>query len=661
MTQHLLKGDKLFDKRSGDVTQLVIDPMPLAGRIKLLDLRQNMDVYVEYEQLRQDIAAGTITVQRTGAPEKASHYRLDPRQQDELAAALDITRRLQEYAGNKGISFRQAYSDLKAEHDKHPEFGHVFPSLATVYRHLNRHRQGLPLLFSNSNKGNRSPRHSEQVESVVIRMVEHHLLQPQSRWSLTSVLKLVNQLLHDEHLIPVDEQVSKKYVRRILSNLTSDPQLDRMDPRTAAAAKSIAKHPIRVSAPLMRVEQDALHLPWRLQTPDGHSTSIHLVHAIDCYTGMPVGWHLVVGSPTVSDSLQCVQSILFSKKERFAALGMDGVLDCYGTPSLLVFDNGPETKGERMQKLTHLGIDPKHCKARHAQGKPYIERLNRSLKEALETLPGCTRFDGVDGQRKPEELEDLPMSLQEFERWIVRWYYEEWANTELKRHVRSIFTETTHLGNTPAQRWRTITQEHEVPLPLPPSIRDWQMTLYERTVRGLSRKTGITYEGYSFRGPRIPYLLKKYGEESIEILVDPEDFRRIYIQDGPDGELVELINHDVDETTPAYSFAQAKKMVQEAAGRTPEEIAQVAAFRRDLFLRSTETSAKASKPSKKSVEESRETARRSKETSALNRARDNPLPPPMATPSAESTNTILSAGDVPTLPVLDRKTRKTIL
>jgi len=661
MTHHLLKGDKLFDKRSGDVTQLVLDPRPIAGRIKLLDLSQNMDVYVEYEQLRQDIAAGTITVQRTGAPAKASHYRLDPQQQNELAAALDITRRLQEYAQIKHISFRQAYQDLKSEHDKNADTGQAFPSQATVYRHLNRHRNGLPLLFGNSNKGNRSPRHSEQVESVVVRAVEHHLLQPHSRWSLTSVAKLVNQVLHDELLLPHDEQVSKKYVRRVLSSLTSDPELERMDPKTAAAAKSMAKHPIRVSAPLMRVEQDALHLPWRLQTPDGHSTSIYLVHAIDCFSGMPVGWQLVVGSPTVSDSLRCVQSILFSKKERFAALELDCALDCYGTPSLLVFDNGPETKGERMQKLTHLGIDPKHCKARHAHGKPYIERLNRSLKEALETLPGCTRFDSVDGQRKPEELKDLPMSLQEFERWIVRWYYEDWANTELKRHVRSIFTDTTHLGNTPAQRWRTITQVHEVPLPLPPSIRDWQMTLYERTFRGLSRKTGITYEGFSFRGPHIPYLIKKYGEESIEILVDPEDFRRLYIQDGPSGELLELINHDVDETTPAYSFAQAKTMAQEAAGRTPEEIAQVSAFRRDLFLRSTETSAKAAKRSKKSVEESRETARRNKATSALTRARDNPLPAPPIASGAEVATNVLTAQDVPTLPVLDRRTRKTIL
>jgi hypothetical protein len=38
-----------------------------------------------------------------------------------------------------------------------------------------------------------------------------------------------------------------------------------------------------------------------------------------------------------------------------------------------------------------------HCKSRHAHGKPFIERLNRSLKEALETLPGCTRLDAVDG------------------------------------------------------------------------------------------------------------------------------------------------------------------------------------------------------------------------------------------------------------------------
>jgi hypothetical protein len=65
-------------------------------------------------------------------------------------------------------------------------------------------------------------------------------------------------------------------------------------------------------------------------------------------------------------------------------------------------------------------MDVKHCKAKEAQGKPFIERLNRSLKEALQRLPG-TRYEGKDGMRDPEALGDELMTIDALEKWIVRW------------------------------------------------------------------------------------------------------------------------------------------------------------------------------------------------------------------------------------------------
>jgi hypothetical protein len=34
-----------------------------------------------------------------------------------------------------------------------------------------------------------------------------------------------------------------------------------------------------------------------------------------------------------------------------------------------------------LEGLTRLDIDPMHCKSRHAHGKPFVGRLNRSLKD----------------------------------------------------------------------------------------------------------------------------------------------------------------------------------------------------------------------------------------------------------------------------------------
>ena len=212
-----------------------------------------------------------------------------------------------------------------------------------------------------------------------------------------------------------------------------------MDPKLVAAAKSKAPNRIVATFPFERVEQDAVHLPFAVITPHGPASNIYLIHAIDCCTGMVVGWYLMVGAPSESDGLKCVESILFSKESKLKALGLCYDFDIYGTPHKLIFDNGPEARGERMTKLRCLNIDPMHCKSRHAHGKPFIERLNRSLKEALQTLPGCTRLNGKDGERDPVKLGDNLMTLEALEQWVVRWYFESWGNTVLKRHLRTDF------------------------------------------------------------------------------------------------------------------------------------------------------------------------------------------------------------------------------
>ncbi len=656
MKRHLLSGDELFDTEADEVTMAVLSPCPVMGRVRVLDLKLNTDHYVELNDLRERIGAGNLRIRRKGEPLFPATYQDDPQLDAAQQAAIRLANMVNDMAAARCISTHQAYRTLKTQHDEAPYDGHLFPSRATVYRHLAKHRIGMPPLVGKKNKGNRRARYDDKVTALICQVAEDCLLKPMSRWTASRITQLVNQLAHDEQLIPPTSNISRKYVvKTIHQNLTTDIELARLDPRTAASAKSMAKKRIRTSAPLMRVEQDAVHLPWVIRTPHGETRNIYLIHAIDCFSGMPMGWQLVVGSPRVSDSLRCIESILFSKKARFAALGLDIPINCYGTPALLVFDNGPETKGDRMQRLTKLGIDAMHCKSRHAHGKPYIERLNRSLKEALETLPGCTRFDAVDGNRDPKEFQDLPMSLAELEKWIVRWYFETWANTELRRHVHSVFTEEKRLGNTPWQRWRTVEEEQGYALPLPPELDAWRMTLYEHETRTLSRKTGITYAQFNFKGDNLPYVIKRFGESAVQVLTDPDDFRRIYVSEGPGRDLIELVNEDVDETTPAYSFEQARLKVKEASsGNSVSE--QAAAFKREVFARSLQTSSSASGRGSKKAKQSRDTAARAKEMNALERAKESPLQAPRSAKQASSVSQASSFDDVVALPVLNRRT-----
>jgi putative transposase len=200
------------------------------------------------------------------------------------------------------------------------------------------------------------------------------------------------------------------------------------------------------------------------------------------------------------------------------------------------------------------------------------------------------------------------MTIEELERWIVRWYYADWANTAFKRLLRTSFISVERLGNTPWGRWHTMAHDQGYALPLPPSIDQWRMTRYEHDTRTLSRKTGITFRDQNFRGENLPYLLKKYGENPRPILVDPDDFRRVYVVDGDTCKIVGLVNSSVDETTPAFSFTHAKAC-DVAGSANPLGVVEKAGFSRDLYQRSAETSAKAAKKKQKPKEASRETKR----------------------------------------------------
>lgn len=663
MSSPLSLGDQVIDS-ARKRTLTVSSTLVISGRIRVLNEEDNTEEMLPLSDLGRGISGGTFRVVRQGAPRLAPSDIADKNLTDAIALALRATRVIQDRAQANRISFNKAVEEVSKEHadgpvqttsadaDTDADENQVttttaLPSKATLYRYADRIRRNLPPLRGDANKGNRDDRYSGQVIELISSLASEHYLKNGSRWNITAVTKFANQELHDRGFIEAEASVSKKFVKRVILRLCPDPSGPRMDPKDRSAAKSVAKAPIRVNGLLQRVEQDALHLPWRFKTAHGETVNVWLVHAICCASSIPVGFHFVIGSPRESDGLQCIETILYSKAELFASCGVKTNIDLYGAPGLVVFDNGPENKG-RMRNLAQIRTDTHYLPSRRPQGKPFIERMNRSLKEALQTLVGCTRFDGVDGQRDPELLGDFPMPLEEFKVWVVQWYYEVWVNTPLKRFIHARFVEDDHLGDTAAERFRSLTTRGYA-YPLPPNRLTWERCKYVHENRTLSNKTGITYEGFEFRGPNLPRLIERFGTSAVTVLVDPDDFRAVYVVDGDEN--VELTNIHTDETTIAYSFDEAKAMVTEAKSRLkPSEDA--ARFWRALFRRSTQTAPpplKAKSPS----ETSRQTAKAARAHAAGQRSVGHAVNQPDAPPAGSES---LSLGDVPAYPVLDRKT-----
>jgi len=658
MSKRLLENDQLLAPGKEKPTWQVIDPKPRNGCIKLFDYEKNLDRYVELSTVNSAIVDGSLVLRRLGQPAVCAAAQNDPELGQIIGAAKAHVRTVQQIQKKYGVSLAKAYARAKHDAINGPGVDVSFPSRATIYRYVRNTIRDLPILRGAKNKGNRQPRYGKQIIELVQSLAKELYLFEASTYTLFKLQTHINDEARDLGLLGFKQSISQQFVSKIIrETLCVDPEIARMNPRLVRAEKSLAKNRIAIARPFDRVEQDALHLPFVVKTPHGTTDNIYLIHAIECCMSIPLGWYFVIGAPRESDGLKCVGSILFSKKDALAQLGLSYDLDIYGTPHQLIFDNGPEAKGDRIKNLTKLDIDVMHCKARDAAGKPFIERLNKSLKVALETLPGCTRKDGQDGQRDPVALGDKLMTLDELKIWVVSWYFESWINNPLERHRRIDLFKEEKLGNTPAKRWKTMTQDLSYAMPLSPPLAQWLRVQFEYGEGTLSRKTGMPCAGLYYRGNNIEYLIGKYGETTQSYFKDPDDFRVIFFDDGDNHRLVELIEEYVDETTPAYSFSEIKEMRLEEKAKETESPIKLS-HRRKVQNASVKAGPTPTKNKQSRTERNRAVADAARNADAIRRALDKPVDPRLFNgPGAgdDSEPGGFTFDDVEPLPIFNRK------
>lgn len=648
MMSDLRGGDKLVLPGNTESYFEVLDGRLHAGSIQLFDSEKRANQYAEYDDIRARISDGTLVLCRKGKPRVSVAAQYDNSAlHDQVRLLTYVLRRIDEISKQRGISFGAA---IPIARDAYPKerVGQLligpFPSRATLYRAHKNQVLGLPVLKGDKNKGNSTPRYSNELVEFVEAVIDTEYLVPESKWTVLDTTNYINREARRRGLHVARHEISRKFVCARISELTVDDEYDRMDPLDRVAGKSFAKKRIRAAFPFARIEQDALHLPFVVTTPHGIARTVYLVHAIDVCTGYPVGWHLVIGAPREMDSLLCLEMYLTpAKAARFEELGIAHVLNVFGTPTQVIFDNGPEVKGIRICRLERLEMDVKHCKAKEAQGKPFIERLNRSLKEALQRLGGCTRFEGKDGVRDPVALGDKLMTVDELEKWIVRWLYEDWVNTPLDRLRWDELLVDSVKGKTPLERLTYQTEEMGQPITLPPPRQEWMAALFEHEMRALNAHSGITLEhGFRYKGEAMSYLLAKYGDgANLHVVYNPDDFRQVYVYEGSDLPLVTLTHEHVRQDSPAWTFAEAKARFDSgmADGTVPDEKLQ---FQQDMDEAATGSAKTSKRKTRGKREENKETVRRAKDHSAVQRAVDRPLSAAAPFGPAPSTNPSLS-------------------
>lgn len=390
-------GDKLARPNKPESYWEVLDSRIHAGTIQVFDADKRQARFADEAEIRAGISDGTLILHRKGMPRVGipAQY-ADPVLHARVCQLQDALRRIGAIQHQLDLSFDAAISRARVEYleeNAGNPTASSFPSRATLFRAHKNQVLGLPVLKGDKNKGNTTPRYPKQLVEFIESVIQDEYLVTESKWTILFLTGYINRESRRRGLFDAKHDISRKFVERVIQSLTPDADYDRMDPQTRVAGKSFAKKRIRAPIPFARIEQDALHLPFVVVTPDGIARTVYLMLAIDACTGYPVAWRIVIGTPREMDSLLCLEMYLTpGKARRFKEFGILSALNVYGTPIQVIFDNGPETKGGRIVGLQRLGMDVKHCKSKEAQGKPFIERLNKSLKQGMEVLPGCTRF-----------------------------------------------------------------------------------------------------------------------------------------------------------------------------------------------------------------------------------------------------------------------------
>ncbi|MET3109559.1 hypothetical protein AAKU67_002814 [Oxalobacteraceae bacterium GrIS 2.11] len=142
-------------------------------------------------------------------------------------------------------------------------------------------------------------------------------------------------------------------------------------------------------------------------------------------------------------------------------------------------------------------------------------------------------------------------------------------------------------------------------------------------------------------------------------MIDPDDYRLIYVDEGAGLPLVPLIEEHATDTTPAYSFSQMHIALKEQSDAITEDPKKTK-FRNDVHERSAESIGKSTKRKPKTAERNRIVADSVKKSKALQRAAEKPLNSGIQQSTSLTVPTLaaFSFDDVPAMPLLNRVSGK---
>ncbi len=512
---------------------------------------------------------------------------------------------------------RQGYSWVKIRNKLAGEFGahplHLnrkkpFPTVRTIQnwrtQYLLSGKAGLRSKTSNS--GNRTPRYNAEFREVVLDLLEEHFLNNDLKtitWIARQAKRLYLRQCKSEGKVP--GPCGRKCVEAIVYSLPHAGLLKRrLGDEEANRRYLMALEYQRVSTPLERVELDCTTLDvWCVDddgTPIGRP---HICVAIDCATGVILGMQLSWSRPDTALVSRTVKEILEPKTPAFFMMhGIENDFQTFGTPQLLITDQGTENSGD----VFHTIIDCSSLEWRkmipgRPDKKPFIERFFLELSRFVTQFPGASQTSLIGPRDRTDKAQkEARLTLQEIETRLQRWRYDVYLRMP-RRRVQHVLRRL----ESPMQSWRRTSKDCFVPMPPDPhELRE--MFMVQAATRTVQRY-GISYGGVTYHSAELANYLKMVGvPTTVDIRVDPNDIREIAVLDRLNNE--HFFVPAKYEECPALSFDELARLRKQTFTPEDEELqekALIAAMALHLYEEEPKARTKTAKSREKAAKEER--------------------------------------------------------
>lgn len=385
-------------------------------------------------------------------------------------------------------------------------------------------------------RGNRTSRFTLEEETLMVAIVRRSWLDPNRPPKTQVILDVQNGFLAENErraeagLPPLTVPARKAVRARIAAIGAFESDLARRGPEEAMRRHRPVGRGIEVSRPLERVEIDENRVNLMtvmtqaglaplfseeelaaLGLDDGISRW-WITLAVDCRTRVVLGMTLTK-NPRTSSATSCLRMIVSDKGEISDATGAGLRWSQYGTPELLVADNGPAFMSIGFTDACNdLGIPLERTIAGVPAMRGTVERLFRTLSTGLAPrLGGRTFSNVVERAAHPSEARAC-LDPENFCFALVRWIVDIYHNTPHEGLG----------GRTPLRQWEEDHASGNFPLSAAPDARAKRLA-FGLPLERVATKAGITVLGVRYHSEALARLVLDSGPGEVVIRWDPED------------------------------------------------------------------------------------------------------------------------------------------